>query len=494
MSAEHRRLVAFGEPDRRRAGRARRAVRIRQAMIAQLGVDHLEVARSRRYRSRARRRARLARTGRDPVAGSAVLADALRTAARARSRPARTSRQARSMHCIRWRASSALRPETLPEEHEARRRQLAALDAAADLDALNAAVEKARQAYIDARPSSCRRHARKAGKALERSRHHRHAGIVDGGRQLRSRARAACRRRRARAGADRIPRRRSCGVPLRPLAKVASGGELARISLALAVIASAASPTPTLIFDEVDTGIGGGVPKCRAALHQLGREPPGAVRHALAASGRTRRSAFPGGEDQHGRGRYGSTVVPSTRRAASRKSRACSAGSKSPRPRASTRRKCWRPSVKAAAKARPSARGRFLPPKRHGQAPATRAWAAARHGARLLQPSPNTRSHSAVTARAPSDDAPARRAPSPSRRAAACAAACGTSGKPRRPSRLRSALISPKRDTSRSSAMLPAVADELAMRAACSSTQYCTMNSISTMPPRSCFRSNSACG
>ena len=49
------------------------------------------------------------------------------------------------------------------------------------------------------------------------------------------------------------------GVPLRPLAKVASGGELARISLALAVIASAASPTPTLIFDEVDTGIGGGV-------------------------------------------------------------------------------------------------------------------------------------------------------------------------------------------------------------------------------------------
>ncbi|MFK0379095.1 DNA repair protein RecN [Pandoraea sp. NPDC090278] len=49
------------------------------------------------------------------------------------------------------------------------------------------------------------------------------------------------------------------GVPTRPLAKVASGGELARISLALQVIASSASLTPTLIFDEVDSGIGGAV-------------------------------------------------------------------------------------------------------------------------------------------------------------------------------------------------------------------------------------------
>ena len=49
------------------------------------------------------------------------------------------------------------------------------------------------------------------------------------------------------------------GTPARPLAKVASGGELARISLALSVIASQAARVPTLIFDEVDTGIGGGV-------------------------------------------------------------------------------------------------------------------------------------------------------------------------------------------------------------------------------------------
>lgn len=49
------------------------------------------------------------------------------------------------------------------------------------------------------------------------------------------------------------------GTTLRPLAKVASGGELARIALAISVITSSATATPTLIFDEVDSGIGGGV-------------------------------------------------------------------------------------------------------------------------------------------------------------------------------------------------------------------------------------------
>ena len=49
------------------------------------------------------------------------------------------------------------------------------------------------------------------------------------------------------------------GVKPRSIAKVASGGELARISLAIAVIASRASAIPTLIFDEVDAGIGGAV-------------------------------------------------------------------------------------------------------------------------------------------------------------------------------------------------------------------------------------------
>ncbi len=49
------------------------------------------------------------------------------------------------------------------------------------------------------------------------------------------------------------------GQPLKPLSKVASGGELSRISLAIQVISADLSHTPTLIFDEVDVGIGGRV-------------------------------------------------------------------------------------------------------------------------------------------------------------------------------------------------------------------------------------------
>lgn len=49
------------------------------------------------------------------------------------------------------------------------------------------------------------------------------------------------------------------GTSARPLGKVASGGELSRISLALSVIASRAARVPTLIFDEVDSGVGGAV-------------------------------------------------------------------------------------------------------------------------------------------------------------------------------------------------------------------------------------------
>jgi DNA repair protein RecN (Recombination protein N) len=47
--------------------------------------------------------------------------------------------------------------------------------------------------------------------------------------------------------------------PLGPLAKVASGGELSRIALAIQVVASEVGAVPTMIFDEVDAGIGGAV-------------------------------------------------------------------------------------------------------------------------------------------------------------------------------------------------------------------------------------------
>ena len=47
------------------------------------------------------------------------------------------------------------------------------------------------------------------------------------------------------------------GLPVAPLIKVASGGELARFMLALKVVLAARGSAPTLIFDEIDTGVGG---------------------------------------------------------------------------------------------------------------------------------------------------------------------------------------------------------------------------------------------
>ena len=163
-----------------------------------------------------------------------------------------------------------LRPESLPAEHTLRREQLDALDAAADLDALRAAEEAAKKAYQDI--------ARKLSK--ERAQHAKALGsAVTTGMQELAMAGGQFEVALVPApdggphGLEQIEFRVAghAGVPLRPLAKVASGGELARISLALAVIASAASPTPTLIFDEVDTGIGGAVAEVVGRLlHQLG--------------------------------------------------------------------------------------------------------------------------------------------------------------------------------------------------------------------------------
>lgn len=63
------------------------------------------------------------------------------------------------------------------------------------------------------------------------------------------------------------------GATPRPLGKVASGGELSRIALAIAVTTSQLGRAPTLIFDEVDAGIGGAVADTVGQLmHQLGRD------------------------------------------------------------------------------------------------------------------------------------------------------------------------------------------------------------------------------
>ncbi len=63
------------------------------------------------------------------------------------------------------------------------------------------------------------------------------------------------------------------GQPPLPLAKVASGGELSRISLAIQVTAAQTSHIPTLVFDEVDVGIGGGTAEVVGnMLREIGKE------------------------------------------------------------------------------------------------------------------------------------------------------------------------------------------------------------------------------
>jgi DNA repair protein RecN (Recombination protein N) len=62
-------------------------------------------------------------------------------------------------------------------------------------------------------------------------------------------------------------------LPLRPLAKVASGGELSRVSLAIQLVAAKSSPVGALVFDEVDSGIGGAVAETIGkSLRQLGKQ------------------------------------------------------------------------------------------------------------------------------------------------------------------------------------------------------------------------------
>lgn len=76
-------------------------------------------------------------------------------------------------------------------------------------------------------------------------------------------------------GAERVEFRIAAhaGASPRALAKIASGGELSRIGLAIAVISAQANPVPTLIFDEADAGVGGAVAEVIGTLmRRLGAE------------------------------------------------------------------------------------------------------------------------------------------------------------------------------------------------------------------------------
>jgi DNA repair protein RecN (Recombination protein N) len=62
------------------------------------------------------------------------------------------------------------------------------------------------------------------------------------------------------------------GEPARPLARIASGGELSRVALAIREALASVDDTPTLVFDEIDSGVGGrGAEPIGRALWALGR-------------------------------------------------------------------------------------------------------------------------------------------------------------------------------------------------------------------------------
>jgi len=77
------------------------------------------------------------------------------------------------------------------------------------------------------------------------------------------------------------------GVIARSLAKAASGGELSRISLAIRVVTAQKENIPTMIFDEVDVGIGGGVAEVVGQLlKQLGEPQPNEKSNSVTSAGR----------------------------------------------------------------------------------------------------------------------------------------------------------------------------------------------------------------
>ena len=148
-------------------------------------------------------------------------------------------------------------PDELPRELETLSAQLQQLADASDLDALRAQEEKLEAAYMALAQKLSQRRAA-AAEQLGRS--------VTGAMQELSMAggRFAVALNPCDPAAYGLEQvdflvAGHAGTAPRPLAKVASGGELARISLAISVITSSATATPTLIFDEVDSGIGGGV-------------------------------------------------------------------------------------------------------------------------------------------------------------------------------------------------------------------------------------------
>ncbi|WP_017525915.1 DNA repair protein RecN [Pusillimonas noertemannii] len=160
-------------------------------------------------------------------------------------------------------------PEALPELLQTLQAQLAETDVAGDLDALAEQVRQAQARYNElARQLGAAR--KKAAKKLSVQVSEAMQTLAMQGGRFEVALQAAPPSAHGLETIEFLVAGHG-GVTPRPLAKVASGGELARLSLALSVIASQAARVPTLIFDEVDTGVGGAVAEVVGRLlRQLG--------------------------------------------------------------------------------------------------------------------------------------------------------------------------------------------------------------------------------
>ena len=152
-----------------------------------------------------------------------------------------------------------LEPAGLPELYRQLQDEAAQLADATDLVALEARVAAAGAAYVEA-AARLSKSREKAAKALGKGVSEAMQDLALGGGQCRI-ALNPIDGEGSVHGNERVEFQVSglAGSDWRALSKVVSGGELSRISLAIQVVTSACSAVPTLIFDEVDVGIGGGV-------------------------------------------------------------------------------------------------------------------------------------------------------------------------------------------------------------------------------------------
>lgn len=163
-------------------------------------------------------------------------------------------------------------PAELPGLLAGWKQELAQLDAAADLGALEAAEQKAGAAYMtEARTLS--RLRTKAAPLLAKAITQAMQGLgMQGGRFEVTLEKSA---QPTQSGLEDVAFLVAghAGSTPRPVGKVASGGELSRIALAIAVTTSQLGTAQTLIFDEVDSGVGGAVAETVGRLmKQLGRD------------------------------------------------------------------------------------------------------------------------------------------------------------------------------------------------------------------------------